>query len=61
MNEDQKEAIANLAIALIMATHHEVLDELAKLIHPDTINTFCDAVDEIDRRENQITERKVAL
>ncbi len=45
MTDQQANALQNLYEALAIATNCGLLDVMAAEIHPDTINTFCDATE----------------
>lgn len=46
-DENKQSAIKLLREALESATEAGLLDDLAKNLHPDAINSFCDAVDSL--------------
>lgn len=42
---EQFHALKNLEAALTEATEKGLLDKLGDVVHPDTINKFCDSVE----------------
>lgn len=52
LNNKQREVIRALQLSIEGATNCGMFDLLAAYVHPDVINTFCDAVNELEKDDN---------